>query len=105
MRRARRGLLPLHQLPTSPSRPRVKTSRRLQPLGAVAIRNAVDLLPDSSQAREDFEWLKEEIRSRRGEAGVFAADTIDRIRSSRPSPGRSRRFAWRFVRAPASARA
>ncbi len=55
----------------------MKTWRRLQQLGAVAIRNAVYVLPDSSQAREDFEWMKEEILANRGEASVFAADTID----------------------------
>ncbi len=48
----RRWLLLVHQLPTRLSKARVKTSRRLQQLGAVAIRNAVYVLPDSSQARE-----------------------------------------------------
>ncbi|MGE5360941.1 MAG: chromate resistance protein ChrB domain-containing protein [Bacteroidales bacterium] len=57
----------------------MKTWRRLQQLGAVAIRNAVYVLPDSSQAREDFEWMKEEILANKGEASVFAADTIDRL--------------------------
>ena len=57
----------------------MKTWRRLQQLGAVAIRNAVYLLPDSSQAREDFEWMKEEILANRGEASVFAADTVDQL--------------------------
>jgi hypothetical protein len=70
-------LLLVHQLPTSPSRNRVKTWRRLQLLGAVAIRNAVYVLPDTPQAREDFEWMKAEIVANRGEASVFAADTID----------------------------
>ncbi len=57
----------------------MKTWRRLQQLGAVAIRNAVYVLPDSSQAREDFEWMKEEILANKGEASVFAADTIDQL--------------------------
>lgn len=58
---------------------RVKTWRRLQQLGAVAIRNAVYVLPDSPQAREDFEWMKAEILANKGEASVFAADTIDTL--------------------------
>jgi hypothetical protein len=72
-------LLLVHQLPTSPSRARVKTWRRLQQLGAVAIRNAVYVLPDSPQAREDFEWLKTEIVAEKGEASVFVAKTIDAL--------------------------
>jgi len=58
---------------------RVKTWRRLQQLGAVAIRNAVYVLPDSPQAREDFEWMKAEIVANKGDASVFAADTIDSL--------------------------
>ena len=72
-------LLLVHQLPTSPSRARVKTWRRLQQLGAVAIRNAVYVLPDSPQAREDFEWMKADILANKGEASVFAAETIDSL--------------------------
>ena len=57
----------------------MKTWRRLQQLGAVAIRNAVYVLPDSPQAREDFEWMKAEIIASKGEASVFTADTIDSL--------------------------
>ncbi len=74
-----RWLLLVHQLPTSPSKARVKTWRRLQQLGAVAIRNAVYVLPNSPQAREDFEWMKAEILANKGEASIFAADTIDAL--------------------------
>ncbi len=76
---ASRWLLLVHQLPTSPSKVRVKTWRRLQQLGAVAIRNAVYVLPNSPQAREDFEWMKAEILANKGEASIFAADTIDAL--------------------------
>jgi hypothetical protein len=77
--KAGRWLLLVHQLPAGSSRARVKAWRRLQQLGAVAIRNAVYVLPDSPQAREDFEWVKAEILASRGEASVFAADTIDSL--------------------------
>ena len=73
----RRWLLLVHQLPARPSNLRVRTWRRLQQLGAIAVKQAVYALPDSSSAREDFEWLKTEIEAGGGEASVFAADTVD----------------------------
>jgi hypothetical protein len=72
-----RWLLFVHQLPARPSNLRVRTWRRLQQLGAVAVKQAVYVLPDSSSAREDFEWLKTEIEAAGGQASVFAADTVD----------------------------
>lgn len=67
----------VHQLPASPSNLRVRTWRRLQELGAVALKQSVYVLPDSPTAREDFEWLKIEIEGSGGEASVFVADSID----------------------------
>lgn len=75
---APRWLLLAFQLPTNPSNARVKTWRRLQQIGAVATRNAVYVLPNTDQCREDFEWLRAEIGAMRGAATVFAADTLDR---------------------------
>lgn len=72
-----RWLLLVHQLPAKPSNLRVRTWRRLQQLGAVAVKQAVYVLPDSPSAREDFEWLKTEIEAAGGQATVFAADTVD----------------------------
>jgi hypothetical protein len=74
---ARHWLLLVHQLPTSPSNLRVRTWRRLQQIGAIPIKQAVYVLPDSAESREDFAWLKAEIESARGQATVFAADTVD----------------------------
>jgi hypothetical protein len=73
----RRWLLFVHQLPTSPSNLRVKTWRRMQQLGALALKQAVYVLPDSPSAREDFEWLKTEIEAAGGDASVFAAGSVD----------------------------
>lgn len=67
----RRWLLLSHQLPATPSNLRVKTWRRLQDLGAVAVKQAVYVLPDSPESREDFEWLRVEIEGAGGEAVVF----------------------------------
>ena len=61
----------VHQLPAKPSNLRVRTWRRLQELGAVALKQSVYVLPDAAEAREDFEWLKVEIEGSGGEAAVF----------------------------------
>ena len=73
----RRWLLFVHQLPSQPSNLRVRTWRRLQQLGAIAVKQAVYVLPDSPGAREDFQWLKTEIEAAAGQASVFAADSVD----------------------------
>ena len=73
----RRWLMLVHLLPASPSNLRVRTWRRLQELGAVALKQSVYVLPDSAEAREDFEWLRVEIDGSGGEASVFLADAVD----------------------------
>ncbi len=73
----RRWLLFVHQLPSNPSNLRVRTWRRLQQLGAIPIKQAVYVLPDTPSAREDFEWLKTEVKAAGGDASVFSADNVD----------------------------
>jgi hypothetical protein len=70
-------LLFVHQLPSNPSNLRVRTWRRLQQLGAIPIKQAVYVLPDTPGAREDFEWLKTEVTGAGGDASVFAAESVD----------------------------
>ena len=55
-------LLLIHQLPAKPAYLRVKIWRRLQDLGAVAVKNAVHALPMNEETQEDFEWLLREIQ-------------------------------------------
>lgn len=74
---AQRWLLFVHQLPSKPSNIRVRVWRRLQHIGALVIKQAVYVLPDSSEAREDFEWLKAEIESVGGQASILSAEHID----------------------------
>ena len=74
---ARRWLVLVHQLPPTPSNLRVRTWRRLQQLGAIPLKQAVYVLPDSSDAREDLEWLKTEIVAAGGEASILEANHID----------------------------
>lgn len=74
-------LLLVHQLPSEPSRLRVKIWRRLQSVGAVALKNSVWVLPNTPETREDFEWIRGEIVADGGEAMVFAAEAADDISS------------------------
>src|SRR6516164_7582556 len=70
-------LLLIHQLPAKPAYLRVKVWRRLQDIGAVAVKNAVHALPMNEETQEDFEWLLREIREGGGEAFVCEARLID----------------------------
>jgi hypothetical protein len=72
-----RWLLLVHQLPSSPSNLRVRTWRRLQQIGALPVKQALYVLPDTPAAREDFEWLKTEIEAAGGQVTVFSADAVD----------------------------
>jgi hypothetical protein len=76
-RGGKRWLLFVHQVPSQPSNLRVRTWRRLQQLGAIAVKQAVYVLPESPGALEDFQWLKTEIESAGGQASVFAANSVD----------------------------
>src|SRR6476659_11095690 len=70
-------LLLIHQLPAKPAYLRVKIWRRLQSMGAVAVKNAVHALPMSEGSQEDFEWLLREIVEGGGEAFLCEARLID----------------------------
>ena len=72
-----RWMLLIHQLPPKPGYPRVKVWRRLQALGAVAVRNAAYVLPAGEQSREDFEWLLKEIGELGGEGMIWEARLVD----------------------------
>src|SRR5262245_52002064 len=67
----------IHQLPAKPAYLRVKIWRRLQGIGAVAVKNAVHALPMNDETQEDFEWLLREIQEGGGEAFVCEARLID----------------------------
>ena len=66
-------ILLIHHLPPKPDYFRVRIRRRLQQLGAVAVKNAVYVLPASDQSLEDFQWLAEEIRQDGGVAIIAEA--------------------------------
>ncbi len=73
-------LLLVHQLPPKPAYLRVKIWRRLQSLGAIVLRNSVYVLPHGEQAREDFQWLLQEIRRAGGDGLVCEAELVDGLR-------------------------
>ena len=70
-------LVLIHQLPPKPAGLRVKVWRRLQMLGAVPIKNSVYVLPNTDEAREDFEWVLREIQQDGGEASLCEARLVD----------------------------
>jgi hypothetical protein len=72
-------LLFLHQLPPKPDYLRVKVRRRLKGLGAALVKNTVYVLPNSDEALEDFQWLREEIVAQGGTAIVAEASFVEGI--------------------------
>lgn len=70
-------LLLIHQIPPKPGYLRVKIWRRLQSLGAVAIKNSVYVIPRNEQTLEDFQWVLREIVQSGAEASVCAANFLD----------------------------
>lgn len=72
-----RWLLLIHQIPPKPDYARVKIWRRLQSLGAVAIKNSVYVLPRGDQTLEDFQWVQREVEQSGGEASICEARFVD----------------------------
>lgn len=66
-------LLCIHNIPPKPPYLRAKASRRLSALGAVALKNAVYVLPDGDRQREGLLWLCREIEEGGGRAFVCLA--------------------------------
>lgn len=74
---AGRWLLLIHAIPPKPDYFRVKVGRRLQRIGAVAIKNSVYVLPRRNDSYEDFEWLLREIVAGGGEASMCEASFVE----------------------------
>src|SRR5262245_17843702 len=66
----------LHQLPPAPPGLRVRIWRRLQAIGALQLKSAVYLLPDTDDAREDFDWLLGEIAAAGAEAALLRSTAV-----------------------------
>src|SRR6266850_3094343 len=72
-----RWLLLIHQIPPRPDYFRVKIWRRLQRIGAVAIKNSVYVLPKTDQTLEDFQWIVREITEGGGDASLCEAGFVE----------------------------
>jgi len=70
-------LMLLHNIPPKPAYFRVKIWRRLQGLGAVAVKNAAYVLPRNEQSLEDLGWVRRAIEEGGGEALLCEAHFID----------------------------
>jgi hypothetical protein len=72
-----RWLLLIHQIPPKPDYFRVKIWRRLQRIGAVAVKNSVYVLPKSESMLEDFQWILREITEGGGDASLCEAGFVE----------------------------
>jgi len=61
------------EVPSKPDYLRVKLRRKVQRLGALGLKGAVYLLPDTSDSMEGFQWLRQEIVGDGGEATICQA--------------------------------
>ena len=69
----------IHQLPPTPGYLRVRVRRRLHGLGAYPLKQTVYVLPNSDEALEDFQWLRQEIEADGGSAVIGEVDFIEGI--------------------------
>ncbi len=69
-------LLLLHQIPPQPAYFRAKVLRRLNQLGALAIKNSAYVLPANDESVEDLQWLRREIEKEGGEGWLFRTEAI-----------------------------
>ena len=73
-------LLLIVSVPPEPSSLRVRIWRKLQALGAVALKNSVYLLPFTPENYEQFQWLAQEVPKSGGEATLLKVDRIENMR-------------------------
>jgi len=72
-----RWLTLLMRLPPTPTRHRVGVWRKLQRMGAIRLRAAGWILPETPETTELFQWLVQEIQSFRGDASLLHIDRIE----------------------------
>ncbi len=70
-------LILIHQIPAKPTYLRAKIWRRLQQVGAIPIKQAVYVMPDTEQNFEDLGWIAKEITDRSGEAVILNAKLLE----------------------------
>jgi len=74
---SKKWLLLVHQIPPKPNALRVRIWRRLQQVGAVAIKQSVYAMPLGEQSREDLSWTLKEIVQGGGDGSISEARFIE----------------------------
>jgi hypothetical protein len=69
-------LLLIYKIPREPTAGRVYVWRKLKQLGAVALQDAVWVLPGTARTLEQFRWLSAEITELGGDATLLSADQV-----------------------------
>ncbi|HSD68101.1 MAG TPA: chromate resistance protein ChrB domain-containing protein [Woeseiaceae bacterium] len=70
-------LLLVYQFPAGPDSRRVKVWRRLQSVGAIAIKNSVYVLPLNEQSQEDFAWLLKELQGSGADGAILESRFVN----------------------------
>ena len=73
MSQSQKWLVLIHQIPPKPDALRVKIWRRLQQVGAVAIKPSVYVMPLTEQSREDLSWTLRRIVEGGGDGSISEA--------------------------------
>lgn len=69
-------LLLVYRIPREPTSSRVFVWRKLKQLGAIALQDAMWVLPRTRRTQEQFQWLAAEITELKGEAHLWEADQL-----------------------------
>lgn len=69
-------LLLVYRIPREPTAGRVFVWRKLKQLGAIALQDAVWVLPRNPRTQEQFQWLASEITELKGEAVLWQAEQL-----------------------------
>ena len=72
-----RWLYLIHRIPPRPPYLRAKMLQRLTAAGAVAMKNAVYLLPHGADSLEDLQWIAQEIVAGGGDAHLLEGTFVD----------------------------
>lgn len=67
-------LLLVYKMPREPTAGRVYVWRKMKQLGAIALQDAVWVLPATARTQEQYQWLSAEITETGGDATVWASD-------------------------------
>jgi hypothetical protein len=73
----RAWVLLMPTIPTADTTTRVKIWRQLQKIGAIALKNAVYVLPNRDECVEAFEWVARELAEQGGQASLCESRFVD----------------------------